>query len=163
MKSIPLSRGLEALVDDGDYDRLRAYHWCATTRRYAYRHELVDGKQIGYAMHREIMGLPKGDPREVDHIDGNPLNNQRCNLRICSHAENAKNKRKDRRNASGYKGVTWSKRDRRWQAQIMQSGKQKWLGLFPTPELAHAAYCQAADALHGRFANYGASTIPADA
>ncbi|WP_419342788.1 AP2 domain-containing protein [Achromobacter sp. PD1] len=159
MKEIPLSRGLVALVDEADFDRLRAFRWCATSRRYAYRHEQVNGKQTGYAMHREIMGLSKDDPHEVDHIDGNPLNNQRCNLRVCSHAENTQNKRKGRRNASGYKGVTWSKRDRRWQAQIMRAGKQKWLGLFPTAELAHAAYCQAADALHGQFANYGASSV----
>jgi hypothetical protein len=54
-------------------------------------------------MHRDILGLLRDDPRVVDHIDGNPLNNCRANLRICTQAENTMNRRLDRRNTSGYK------------------------------------------------------------
>ncbi|WP_174958564.1 AP2 domain-containing protein [Burkholderia aenigmatica] len=157
MKEIALSRGLVALVDDEDYEVVSRYKWTATTNQYAYRTESDDGRQVGFAMHREIMGLSPDDPRDVDHRDGNTLNNQRKNLRVCTHAQNTCNRKMSRRNTSGYKGVTWSKRDQRWQAQIMIGGKQKWLGLFDAPETAHQAYRRAAVELHGEFANYGAN------
>jgi len=155
VKKIELSRGLVALIDDEDYPAISQFKWTASARNYAYRVTQDSGKQSYHALHREIMGLQSGDSREVDHIDGDGLNNQRANLRICSHAENTLNRRMSKRNTSGFKGVTWSKCNRRWQAQIMIGGKQKWLGLYDSPEIAHAAYKAAADALHGEFANHG--------
>lgn len=102
---------------------------------------------------RVILGLERGDPRRVDHINGDPLDNRRINLRICTHTENMQNQRLPKNNTSGFKGVSaWKGR---WMAQIMARGKHRVLGMFSTPEEAHVAYCEAAKALHGEFANFG--------
>ena len=155
MKTLTLTRGLVAIVDDDDFEALSAWKWSASARGYAYRMQVIDGRQKYIAMHRQIMGLGPGDPFDVDHRDGIGTNNWRDNLRVCAHVENAQNRRMSRRNSSGFKGVSLYKKTGRWCAQIMVSGKQNWLGQFDTPELAHAAYCAAADRLHGEFANHG--------
>lgn len=89
---------------------------------------------------------------QIDHIDGNTANNAIANLREASNAQNCMNKPKPKSNTSGFKGVRYHSRDRRWYAHIRLSGKQVHLGLFDTAEEAHAAYCEAAHRLHGEFA-----------
>lgn len=154
MKEIPLTKGLVAIVDDEDYEELSKYKW-QSVKGYAYRVLLVsDGKgrqRIG--MHRQIMGLDLSDERVVDHIDRNPINNKRSNLRICTEAENAMNRSMLSANKSGYKGVSWEKNLKKWRAQIQVNGKNFALGVYSTPEEAHAAYCIKAVELHGEFAN----------
>jgi hypothetical protein len=90
-------------------------------------------------------------PTIVDHIDRNPLNNAIANLRVCTCAENSRNT--VRKNALGFKGVR--KSGRKFTAQITVSMQRIHLGSFDTAELAHQAYCRAADKYHGEFANYG--------
>jgi hypothetical protein len=97
------------------------------------------------------MGLEYGDGKSVDHINGNPLDNRRENLRICTQQENSWNQRKRRTNTCGFKGVYWDKGAKKYQAQICKDGKRKYLGLFDCPEKAHEAYCKAAQELHGEF------------
>lgn len=99
------------------------------------------GKQRTIAMHRVILGLEAGDPRQGDHEDRNPLNNQRSNLRIAERAsaDNGQNRGPYSSNTSGYRGVTWNKRLRKWQAQAVLNCKQHYLGLFATAEQADAA------------------------
>ena len=85
----------------------------------------------------------------IDHLDGNPLNNRISNLRDVSNSVNGQNQRRTRSNTtSGFLGVTFNKRDSKFKAQIMLDGKSKYLGLFPTAELAHAAYLAAKRQLH---------------
>jgi len=110
----------------------------------------VAGKLV--RMHRIIAGANHKD-EIVDHINGNTLDNRRSNLRICSNAENGRNRGKNSNNSSGFKGV-FLKRDK-WAAQIKHNGKSIHLGTFKTPEEAHLAYQRAANKLHGRFKNYG--------
>ena len=101
-------------------------------------------------MHREIM-LPK--PRqEIDHQDGNGLNNQKFNLRICSHAQNMQSRGLPRNNKSGYKGVYWCKREKRWISLIGVGGNQKTLGRFFCIIRAAKAYDSAAEKYFGEFA-----------
>jgi hypothetical protein len=69
-------------------------------------------------MHRFILGLQPGDKRQGDHINGNSLNNQRCNLRIATNSQNGANARKHSNNTSGYKGVTWNRKLQKWRVQI---------------------------------------------
>lgn len=87
---------------------------------------------------------------EVDHRNGDAGDDSWSNLREVSRAQNSMNRSMQRRNRSGFKGVCANKG--KWQASIRVSGKAHYLGLFPTPEDAHAAYCAAAKRLHGEFA-----------
>ena len=103
-------------------------------------------------MHREIAGLTWGDKLVVDHINGNPLDNRRTNLRVCTNAENMRNRGKNKNNTSGFKGVTYFKFAKLWKAQIKVDRKGVFLGYFKTPEAAHQAYCEAAAKYHGDFA-----------
>jgi len=93
-------------------------------------------------------------PVELDHIDRNPANNRWENLRKATSHQNAHNKGKYKNNTTGYKGV-FAAPSGAWHARIRVEGRLKFLGTFSTPELAHKAYCAAADKLHGEFANYG--------
>ena len=156
MKEIDLGGGKVALVDDEDFERL-AGPWHISTRGYATRMEKdpKTGKWVSVFMHRRVMGIEHGDPRRVDHIDGNGLDNRRKNLRPCSHAENMRNCKKSATNKSGFKGVCWRAKAKKWAAHIHFNGKQKFLGLFETPNEAHEAYKEAAISLHGQFANFG--------
>jgi len=80
----------------------------------------------------------------LDHIDGDPSNNRICNLRDVPHQVNAQNRRRPASiNKSGFLGVHWSSKDRKWAASIGVLGKTKWLGLFSSPEEAHVAYLDA--------------------
>lgn len=89
---------------------------------------------------------------QIDHIDGNRLNNAFCNLRLATNAQNQWNKSKGIYNKSGYKGVSWSKVRQRWAANFYHNKKRVFLGYYERPEIAYAAYCKAAAELHGEFA-----------
>jgi hypothetical protein len=89
---------------------------------------------------------------EIDHKDGNGLNNQRSNLRVTLHGKNSMNRRCNKNNSTGFKGVRFSKFHGKFQAQIQFCGTKKHLGYFFTPEEAHAAYKTAAIRFHGEFA-----------
>jgi hypothetical protein len=91
----------------------------------------------------------------IDHINGDKLDNRMANLRVASNRENCLNSKTRKNNTSGYKGVSFMKRDGTWTARISANGKYKHLGYFKTAEEAHAAYCSAAIQYHGEFANFG--------
>ena len=90
---------------------------------------------------------------EVDHINGDPLDNRICNLRLASHRENMANQRaQSKKKYSALKGVTYCKREGRWSAVLTSNGKRVWLGRHDTPEQAHEAYTAAAEKYFGEFA-----------
>jgi hypothetical protein len=149
MKHIPLTQGKFAIVDDEDYEKvsqLKWYPFYPRKRGTCYAHT-----SRGQLMHRFILGLGAGDP-QTDHRNGNGLDNRRENLRRCTNSENNRNKGKQCNNKSGFKGVSWDKKDRRWIARIKTDSVYKYLGGFKTPELASEAYKQAAVEFHGEFA-----------
>jgi hypothetical protein len=153
MKEIYLTRGLLALVDDEDFPKLSGYMWQASKKNnawYAKRDVLVDGKTSALYMHRAILDVPPGF--EVDHRDGDGLNNQRDNLRQATHRQNLHNSRPF--DASGFKGVTWHKGAHKWMAQIkpQAGGPNKYLGCFADPEEAARVYDAVALELRGEFA-----------
>jgi hypothetical protein len=153
MKKIPLSQGKFALVDDADFEALNQYKWCTNKIKntfYALRNTRQAGVKKTIMMHREIMQTPKG--MDTDHRDGDGLNNQRSNLRICTHSENLRNVKKDKDNTSGFKGVSWHSGAKKWKASIMTDGKETYLGIFTLKVDAYKAYCEACVKYHGEFA-----------
>lgn len=150
MKKIPLTRGLFAIVDDDDFESLSKHKWFAdkgNSTFYANRHH-SKGKNI--RMHRQIMCVT--DKRlDVDHKNGNGLDNRKCNLRVCSRSSNNANAKISRRNRSGFKGVCWDSSRNKWGAQIGFNGKKYHLGRFDKIENAVSAYNKKAKELFGEF------------
>lgn len=152
---VDLSQGLVAIVDDDDRELVSGYSW--TPRQgantcYAYTnipHPSGGGRQTKLYMHRLILGLAHGDPRQGDHIDGNGLNNRRSNLRFATRSQNQLNRVGVDR-TSTYKGV--SKNHSGWRARIYLDRTEHYLGTFPTEQEAVAAYDSAASRIHGEFA-----------
>jgi hypothetical protein len=91
-------------------------------------------------------------PDLIDHIDGNGMNNSWTNLRAASRIQNGANAARSKSNASGHKGVCFDKKRGKWRASISYARKHIALGLYETPEDAHAAYAKKAMELFGQFA-----------
>lgn len=150
MKLIPLSQGKFSQVDDEDFEWLNQWKWYAYKgiNDVFYVARSIGRKQI--KMHRLILGLTIFEERG-DHIDHNGLNNQRINLRKCTHQENCKNRKSAKGSSSKYLGVRL--KINRWNARITVLKKQKHLGYFKTEIDAAKAYNEAAIKYHGEFAN----------
>lgn len=149
---IPLSRGLVAIVDADDYEELSQFKWHAHAHGYTnYARRNVtrdDGSRSTEMMHQRI----QPDAPAVDHINGNGLDNRRANLRTATQAENNRNRRIARNNTSGFIGVSWYRRYRKWVASVRVGGISKTLGYFDDPIDAAKARDLAALELHGEFA-----------
>lgn len=138
--------GKKFIIDEEDYEKIKDKSFCL------YRKGYVVTSKTEY-LHRIIMNCPEG--KVVDHIDGNKLDNRKSNLRICTNQENIMNQQKNKRNTSGYKGVTFRKDLNKFEAQIKLNGKRIHLGLFDDPQKAHQKYCSEGRRLHGEFFNSG--------
>jgi hypothetical protein len=155
MKTIPLSKGKVALVDDDDYERIAKFKWWINSHGYAARTVWYGRNHApqhrNFSMHREILGVTDRR-REVDHRNENRLDNRKSNLRICDHNQNSSNRGAPRSNKSGYKGVVKHPQSQGWIAQITVKGKNHYLGHFSTPQLAAAAYNKVAAKSFGDYA-----------
>jgi len=155
MKEIELTKGKIAIVDDEDFEWLSQWSWCYAEKNtgspigYAKRGFKLNGRSKLLKMHREIMKAPP--ELQVDHIDGNTLNNQKSNLRICTRNQNNIN-RISKSGVSGYKGVYWFKPDQKWRAKIKLNKKEMLLGYFKCAKEAAMKYDEAAIKLFGEFA-----------
>ena len=154
---IPLTQGVFALVDAADAPLVTGYSWCLTKvgrRRYATAYVRGSAKiRPQYVtMHRLLLNAP--NRMDVDHIDGNGLNNTRANLRLASRAQNMANVARVSHGRSKHKGVTFVARLRLrpWRAQIMVNGKHLHLGQYATEVEAAKAYDAAARLHFGEFA-----------
>lgn len=139
------------MVDDCDYGELSKYRWgYHKSGGYASRViNLGNRKQRTILMHRQILSVPVGV--STDHINGNGRDNQRHNLRQCSHADNLKNQKLHANNTSGIRGVDYVKSHKLWRVRIQSNGKSFSIGRFPTLEEAGDAYRFASLMLHGEF------------
>ena len=151
-RTIPLTKGNVAIVDEADYEWLSQFNWstCTSTKGlpYAGRTVRVDGKPYTLLMHRLIMGAT--ERQEVDHWDGNRLNNSRDNLRWCTRSQNQQNRGKTNKNTSDSKGVYHVRG--RWIVAIRIDGRLAHIGSFATQEEAVAVYKVKAAEVHGKFA-----------
>lgn len=156
MKEITLTQGQVALVDEDDFAWLSQFNWqaCKASDRhpwYAGSNFKTEKGKRWLRMHRLIMKAQPG--QDVDHIDGNGLNNQKANLRVCSHRENMRN----RRPMNGrFKGVFFEKDGRQnpWRVHVKTATGQKRYGGCPTAEDAATVYNFLVAQLFGEFARY---------
>lgn len=159
MKKIALNQNKFTIVDDEDFEHLNQWRWFATKRGnsfYAERSQRVGkrklGKSKGFKIHRLIMGIT--DPLVLcDHIDGDGLNNQKSNLRLCNRSQNNCNRRSSKNSSSKFKGVSYHRITKMWQSSMTKDKKSIYIGLFRTEVEAAIAYNKKAIELHGEFAN----------
>lgn len=148
MKIINITRGFFVKVDDEDFDELNKYKWHAGRKGfgkfYACRSQRIDKKKIGIYMHRQLLAAVKG--QEVDHIDGDPFNNQKLNLRLCSHSQNMANRSVSHRKKSNFRGIY--KVGNKWAAKCYR----KYLGIYISDVDAAKAFDKAAIIQFGEFA-----------
>lgn len=135
-------------VDDVDYEKVRNHNWTLAGGQYAF--SSINGKTV--LMHRMIL-TTSGNHR-VDHIDHDGLNNRRDNLRSATHSQNQYNRRIQRNNTSGYKGVFFNKAHGKWRVKICSKGKQFFLGSSDNKINCVLAYRIAAKELHGEYARF---------
>lgn len=148
---VPLTKGYEAIIDASDAALVSGRNWYAQVGRtgvYAARSQTHEGRQRCVLMHRVLLSAP--DDMEVDHWDGDGLNNRRANLRLATRLQNQGNRPANRSNRLGVKGVR--AHQGRYMAEITVRGRTTFLGSFDTIEEASAAYARAADNFFGEFA-----------
>lgn len=146
--AIRMMGGHEVTVDRSDYEWLSSFKWCLQSGRYAFN------RSVGL-MHRAI--LEADSSCQVDHINGNGLDNRRANLRLCKRKENNRNRTKGLERAgrtcsSRYKGVCWKRAKSTWVAQISVDGVSRHLGYYACEVDAARAYDKAAAEHYGEFA-----------
>lgn len=159
MKTISLTRGLFAIVDDEEHERLSQWKWHAmpngSGQFYAARRSRIsDGRRPNepqklILMHRLIASVPID--LVTDHINGDTLDNRRSNLRCATHTQNMQNRAKKRRSASRFKGVTWDRERMKWVAVLQADSTVHFLGRFEREEDAGLAYAAAAERFFGEF------------
>lgn len=150
MKLISLTQNKFTMVDDGDYEFLMQWKWCLAkhSRKNLFYAKRAEGKKT-ILMHRAILNIT--NPKiQVDHENGNGLNNMRVNIRVATPAQNSQNRCGSRDTSSKYKGVSF--RGNKWNAAIKISGKTKYLGRFTNELEAALAYDNAARRHYGEFA-----------
>jgi len=158
MKTIKLTQGYEAIVDDNDYEWLIKYKWhirFSGSGNIIYADTCFNGKTT--PMHRLILGIEDNPKLQCDHKNGNGLDNRRCNLRFATNTQNQWNSnkrfiRKGKPITSKYKGVSLHKQTGRWTVNTRFNDKRIHLGLYAVEEDAAKAYNEFAKKYHGEFA-----------
>lgn len=158
-KAIPLTKGKYCIIDISDYDKVKDYLWSASRRSNNFYDAI---SKSGFSKNRKSILMTRllmkvSDPLiQVDHINGNTLDNRRCNLRLCTSLQNNQNKGAMANKTSKYKGVYKAKGVNKWRVviQIRDNGKskRKHIGYFKSETIAAIAYNEAAKEYHREFA-----------
>lgn len=150
-KEIQLNQGIITIVDDDDFEYLNQWKWYllkSHTNYYAIRTSKPENKLI--QLHRVVIKAKEGE--FVDHINGDKLDNRKINLRICTRSQNAQNRKTNKLNKSGYNGVSWCIKNKKWVAQIQYENKKIHIGYYINAIDAAKAFNEAAQKYHGEFA-----------
>jgi hypothetical protein len=148
----------DVIIDDDDFEIVSKNTWTPMRARqkagqvYFRRVQVIDGRNVDLYLHRVIMGIPKG--LVIDHINRNTLDCRKSNLRAVGQSENCQNQKLKKNNTTGFKGVTFDRKNEKFRAQIMKNRKQIVIGRFNTAEEAHEAYKKKALELYGDLASY---------
>ena len=134
VSELKTSCGQTVLVDDDVYEWARHLCWQICVR-YVRTSWNINKRQVTSRIHHMVMGKPLGR-LVVDHINGNFLDNRRCNLRIVTQSQNRANSRVRHDSKTGYTGVTYLPRDNRYRASVTYHGQVMWLGSYDTIEEA---------------------------
>lgn len=143
------SKNEEFYFDLEDYDKIKEYYWYIDKNGYV----VSCTAEEAILMHRLIMGLKKGDQQEVDHIYHKTNDNRKTQLRIVCYSENKMNKGLQSNNTSGYKGISYNKQYRKWEAEIGVYNHKIKLGYFENKDEAIKARKQAEEKYFGEY-NY---------
>lgn len=147
MKEIQLTQGQVALIDDEDFDKVSQYKWFARYDKSTGMFVTIgngpttEGKRRTIYMHEVILGTPNG--YTADHVDRNPLNNRRSNLRLANPNQQSLNKSTYNNSEIPYKGVSYKTANSKYVAQMQVLGSKKHIGLFDSPTDAALTYDQA--------------------
>lgn len=152
--TLKLTKGKVAIIDEADLEKLGPGKWTYGKRGYVVK---GGGRAKTITLHRTIMNPKKGE--YIDHINGDPLDNRRCNLRIATNQQNTSNRRMSSLNTSGFKGVSWYKAGQKWHARIMVSYKNVHLGYFPKDQKEEAAHAYDKAAIE-HFGDFARTNFP---
>lgn len=139
-------------VDVEDKQRVLLYgKWHIDHKGYVRINKQVNGKQFGVRLHRFILELNDKEKRQVDHINGDKLDNRKSNLRLVTNSQNQMNKRPQRKSKSGQNGVIYLENRKRWLARIRRDGRLYHIGYYADLDEAVAARLKAENSLFGEY------------
>ena len=136
MTHILLSSGERIIIDRDDLESIQKYRWHISTQGYVRTEVFSGGKRKEIKLHNFLLGFIPSKSLVVDHINRNKLDNRKSNLRIVSKKENARNSKTQCNNTSGHRGISFRRKESKWEAYIKVDGKREHLGIFD--ELADA-------------------------
>ena len=144
MIKVPLTQGMFAIIDPEDQELVGQFKWhySKSSKNYGKARASLGARGKTITMHRLILNAPSG--MEVDHVNGNPLDNRRSNLRLVTHAQNQRNMGKHTDGKSKFLGVSWHEKAKKWQVHVRLNNKNTYLGLFMDEIEAARAYNAAA-------------------
>ena len=137
--------------DEEDWDLIKNYHWNIEKGNRTYYAQGKINRKTLIRMHRLVLKM-KNPKILIDHINNNGLDNHKTNLRLCTCAQNTINSIPGKNNTSGYKGVHWNKRRKKWVAKIQKKCKTYYLGYYNNPKEGARAYNKFVKKHYGEFA-----------
>lgn len=140
----------KAIIDLEDVEKIKSYKWCAYKNRD--KNLYVKCNKLNTSLHRFLMNVTDSKTI-IDHINRNPLDNRKCNLRICTNQQNICNCDVPKNNKSGCKGVYWAKDKQKWTVQVTVNNKTIYIGRYSDYDEAVQARIEAAKKYYGNFAN----------